>query len=112
VRVTAQLIDAETGAHLWADQFDADRADLLQMEDEIVNRLARTLDVQLTGADSARSARLQAGNPDAQDLALRCRAGAYHADALGSSEKVSDAISFDTKARRFEGLRKAGLPEE
>ena len=41
VRVHAQLIDAETGAHLWADQFDADRADLLQMQDEIVTRLAR-----------------------------------------------------------------------
>ena len=40
VRVNAQLIDAETGAHLWADQFDADRADLLQMQDEIVTRIA------------------------------------------------------------------------
>ena len=41
VRVNAQLIDAETGAHLWADQFDADRiTDLLQMQDEIVTRLA------------------------------------------------------------------------
>jgi adenylate cyclase len=36
VRVNAQLIDVETGAHLWADQFDADRADLFDMQDEIV----------------------------------------------------------------------------
>ncbi len=47
VRVNAQLIDAETGAHLWADQFDADRADLLQMQDEIVTRLARAMQIQL-----------------------------------------------------------------
>jgi hypothetical protein len=39
--VTAQFIDAETGAHLWADQFDADRADLLEMQDAIVTRLSR-----------------------------------------------------------------------
>src|SRR5262249_59436560 len=40
VRVSAQLIDAESGAHLWADQFDANRADLLEMQDEIVRRLS------------------------------------------------------------------------
>jgi adenylate cyclase len=97
VRVTAQLIDAETGAHLWVDQFDGDRADLLQMEDEVVNRLARSLDVQLTGADSARSAHLH-GNPDAQGLAMRCRAGAYYADRLGSLEKLSDAIALCQQA--------------
>jgi adenylate cyclase len=51
VRVNAQLIDAETGAHLWADQFDADRADLLQMQDEIVTRLARAMQIQLVAVD-------------------------------------------------------------
>ena len=40
MRVNAQLIDADSGAHLWADQFDTPRADLLQMQDEIVARLA------------------------------------------------------------------------
>ena len=39
VRVDAQLIDAGSGAHLWADQFDADQTDLLAMQDEIVTRL-------------------------------------------------------------------------
>ena len=39
MRVNAQLIDAESGAHLWADQFDTPRTDLLQMQDEIVTRL-------------------------------------------------------------------------
>jgi adenylate cyclase len=73
VRVTAQLIDAETGAHLWADQFDQPRADLLEMQDEIVTRLGRALDLQLTEADVARNQRLRPGNLDAEDLALRCR---------------------------------------
>jgi TolB-like protein/Flp pilus assembly protein TadD len=73
VRVTAQLIDAETGAHLWADQFDQPRADLLEMQDDIVTRLGRALDLQLTEADVARNQRLRPGNLDAEDLALRCR---------------------------------------
>ena len=78
VRVNAQLIDAETGAHLWADQFDADRADLLQMQDEIVTRLARALQVQLVAVDAARVTRTRPGNLDAEDLALRCMAGVYN----------------------------------
>ena len=47
VRVNAQLIDADSGAHVWADQFDTPRADLLQTQDEIVTRLARALEIQL-----------------------------------------------------------------
>ena len=43
VRVNAQLIDGDTGAHLWADQFDAARADLLQMQDEIVAAARQSL---------------------------------------------------------------------
>src|SRR5271154_784044 len=75
VRVNAQLIDAETGAHLWADQFDADRADLLQMQDEIVTRLARALEIQLSAVDAARVEQTRPGNLDAEDLARRCKAG-------------------------------------
>ena len=47
MRVNAQLIDAESGAHLWAEQFDTQRADLLQAQDEIAIHLARAMDVQL-----------------------------------------------------------------
>ena len=43
IRVNAQLIDADSGAHLWAEQFDTARADLLQTQDEIVTHLARAL---------------------------------------------------------------------
>ena len=40
VRVNAQLIDAETGAHLWADRFEEDVADLFKLQDQVVARLA------------------------------------------------------------------------
>jgi class 3 adenylate cyclase/TolB-like protein/Tfp pilus assembly protein PilF len=74
VRVTAQFIDAETGAHLWADQFDADRSNLLEMQDEIVVRLSRALLFQFLAVDIARVNRTRPGNLDAQDLAMRCEA--------------------------------------
>jgi adenylate cyclase len=72
IRVNAQLIDAGTGAHLWADQFDAERADLLQMQDEIITRLSWPLQIRLVDVDAARLARTTPENLDAQDLAMRC----------------------------------------
>ena len=72
VRVTAQFIDAETGAHLWADQFDADRSDLLEMQDEIVVRLSRALGFQFLAVGIASGDRTRPGNLNAQDLAMRC----------------------------------------
>ena len=68
VRVNAQLIDVETGAHLWADQFDADRGDLLKMQDEIVTRLARAMQIQLVAVDAARVTRTRPGNLDGEEL--------------------------------------------
>ena len=47
VRVSAQLIDAETGNHRWADRFEEDMADLFKLQDEVVGRLANALDFQL-----------------------------------------------------------------
>ena len=51
-----------------------DRADLLQMEDDIVTRLARTLDLKMTDVEAAEARRLRPGNLGAQDLALQCQA--------------------------------------
>jgi tetratricopeptide (TPR) repeat protein len=61
-----QLIDAETGSHLWAERFDKPIADLFDMQDEIVSSLANTLNAQLIEAEARRAARSH--NPDAMDL--------------------------------------------
>ena len=87
VRVDAQLIDAVTGAHLWADQFDAAETDLLTMQDEIVTRLARALQVELTAAEASRVARARPENPDAEELALQCEA-AYLRGGLLTKEML------------------------
>jgi adenylate cyclase len=76
--VNAQLIDAQTGSHIWADRFDAERADLLQMQDEIVTRIARTLQMELVAADAMRIARARAADPTAEDLAMRCEASSFY----------------------------------
>ena len=68
VRVNAQLIDAETGAHLWADRFEEDVADLFKLQDEVVARLARSLGVALTQAEAEKGGRSK--NPDAVDLTM------------------------------------------
>src|SRR6516162_751175 len=71
VRVNVQLIDTETGAHLWADRFDTDRANLAQAQDEITGRLARTLNLELVEASVRRSEQARAVDPDARDLVMR-----------------------------------------
>jgi adenylate cyclase len=88
MRVNAQLIDAGTGAHLWAEQFDTPRADLLQTQDAIVAHLANTLDLQLQQAYVARVKRMPAANRDAEDLALQCSEGEWKAGSIG---KEADA---------------------
>ena len=80
VRIVAQLINAETGAHLWAQQFDANRDDLLQMQDEIVTSLTRALEAQLAQLvtlEAVHIARTRPGNASAQDLSLQCFASSW-----------------------------------
>ena len=69
VRVNAQLIDAETGAHLWADRFEEDVADLFKLQDQVVARLANALNYELVRAEAETGAHSK--NPDVIDLDMR-----------------------------------------
>jgi adenylate cyclase len=71
VQMNAQLIDAETGAHVWADRFDTDRANLPETQNEITRRLARTLNLELIQAAARRIEQEKAVDPDARDLVMR-----------------------------------------
>jgi TolB-like protein/class 3 adenylate cyclase/Flp pilus assembly protein TadD len=66
LRVNVQLIDAESGSHLWAERFDKPVADLFEVQDEIVARLANQLGAQLIAAEACRAER--APHPDSMDL--------------------------------------------
>jgi TolB-like protein/class 3 adenylate cyclase/tetratricopeptide (TPR) repeat protein len=71
IRVNAQLIDAATGAHLWAERFDKPRADLFDMQDEITMRLAHSLNIEIQAAESRQAERERPANMDSVDLAMR-----------------------------------------
>jgi TolB-like protein/Flp pilus assembly protein TadD len=72
VRVNVQLIDAETDEHLWAERFDKARNELLQVQDEIVARLSRSVGIQMIFSEAARGQSKH--DLDAFDLVMRGRA--------------------------------------
>jgi adenylate cyclase len=69
VRVNAQLVDAESDVHLWADRFEEDTADLFKLQDEVVGRLAYSLGWALITAEAEKGVRSK--NPDVIDLTMR-----------------------------------------
>ena len=75
MRVNVQLIDAETGNHLWAERFDKPLADLFDMQDEVVARLAGALSAELVAAEARRAEK--APNPDSIDLYFQGMASLY-----------------------------------
>lgn len=101
LRVSAQLIDVATGAHLWADRFDAPQSNLVEAEDEIVRRIARALEIKLVAADLARASRSGSDQPDAQDLALRCRAALFNFQ--GNMTAVGDLIAACERSLQADG---------
>jgi len=98
VRVNAQLIDAETDAHLWAERFDGDTSDLFALQNEITSRIAVTLNIELLAAEAARAT----VHPDALDYVLRGRAVMnkpktrdYYPEAIGLFER---ALALDPRS--------------
>src|SRR6202030_29749 len=92
VRVNAQLIDAESGAHLWADQFDTNRAKLAEAQSEITGRLAWTLNMQLLSYASHRIERENAADPDARDLVMRGWAWWYRPSSIANAQEALRAF--------------------
>jgi adenylate cyclase len=91
VRVNAQLIDAKSDAHLWAERFDGDTGDLFAVQDEITSRIAVALSSELNFAEAAQSI----DHPDAVDYVFRARAAAaqpktreVYAEAVGLFERA------------------------
>jgi adenylate cyclase len=71
VRITAQLIDAETGAHLWADRFDGSLEDVFDLQDKVASSVAGVIEPTLQAAETARAAARLTGDLTAYDLYLR-----------------------------------------
>jgi TolB-like protein/class 3 adenylate cyclase len=93
LRVNVQLIDAETGNHLWAERFDNPLADLLDMQDEVVARLSNRLGTELVAAEAHRAER--APHPVSIDLYFQ---GMLHANSGSSPEYIAQARGFFERA--------------
>ena len=91
LRVTAELIDAETDAHLWAERFDRDTGDLFVLQGEITRQIAVALNLELIAAEAARPT----DNPDAFDYILRGRAAR---NKVPSRDNFAQAISLFEQA--------------
>ncbi len=93
MRVNVQVIDAETGSHLWAERFDKPLADLFDMQDEIVARLANALNAQLFAAEARRAE--QAPTRDSMDLNFQ---GLAWLNKGQTPDSVAQARSFFDRA--------------
>jgi TolB-like protein/Tfp pilus assembly protein PilF len=97
LRVNVQLVDAETGNHLWAERFDKPVSDLLDVQDEIVSRLANALDAQLVAAEARRAEGSQ--HPDATDFYFQGRAWGNKGM---TPEYMAQAMGFFKRALRVD----------
>jgi len=104
MRVTAQLVDAATDAHLWAERFDRETGDLFALQNEITGRIANALGAELISAEAARPT----DNPDAPDYILRARAAGLkpasrviHAERIGMLER---ALALDPRSAEAQSL--------
>jgi adenylate cyclase len=96
VRITAQLIDAESGGHLWGDRYDRDLTDIFEVQDDVTHRIVDALKVTLSPAEKARLTESEPSNIDAYDCFLRGREA-----ILGKKKNratFEEAIRFFKKA--------------
>jgi adenylate cyclase len=104
VRINAQLIDATTGGHVWANRFDRDFRDIFKLQDEVISEIVSALTVELTDKEKAgRNTREQTGDFQAHEYFLR---GKQHLgrfttkDTAAAKELFEKAIEFDPKHTR------------
>ena len=97
IRITAQLIDTETGSHVWADRFDRERADVFKVEDEVVQTIVSTLVGRVQAADAQRARRKPPASLAAYECVLQGNALPWD-DAKGAAEATrlfERAIAID-----------------
>jgi adenylate cyclase len=87
VRITAQLIDALNGAHLWADRFDGSLEDVFELQDKVASSVAGVIEPALQAAETARSASRPTADLTAYDLYLRA-----YAMVLSSARQTPEAL--------------------
>jgi adenylate cyclase len=93
VRITAQLIEAETGSHIWADRFDGSLEDVFDLQDKVASSVAGVIEPALQAAETRRSANRRTSDLPAYDLYLRS-----YAMFWSSASQVSEALHLTEQA--------------
>ena len=100
VRITAQLIDGDSGGHLWADRYDRDLTDIFEVQDDVTQKIVSALTVQMTPDETARLAHKGTDNLEAYDYFLRAREHNARQTKDANAESVSllrRAVELDPK---------------
>src|SRR5580698_2338650 len=108
VRITAQLVEAETGGHLWADRFDGALEDVFDLQDQITERVVGIVEPSLRRSEIERSRRKPPENLDAYDLYLRAlpyMASVMPADARIAAGFLDRALELDPSYAAAQALR-------
>jgi TolB-like protein/class 3 adenylate cyclase len=114
IRINAQLIDASTGGHIWADIFDRDSKDVFALQDEVTGEIVTALKYTLGVALEAPSRAIPTANQEAYDIYLRARLAEYQLDtnnlatalslyqeAITKDPTFADAYSSDARVAHF-----------
>jgi len=91
-QVNVQLIDGETGAHIWADRFETDRRNLAEAQSEIIGRLARTLHIELVSDAAHRIEQEHLVEPEARDSVMRGWALWYRSPSQANRQEARRAF--------------------
>jgi adenylate cyclase len=111
VRINAQLIDAESGAHLWAERYDRDLADIFALQDEITEHVVAAIEPELLVVEGRRAARKSAAHLNAYDFFMR---GMWHYHQFDPEENrraaewMRKAVALDPRLTHgYVGLARA-----
>ena len=100
VRVNVQLVNAQTGSHLWAETYDRKLTDIFSVESEIAKGIAESLQAKLTGREEQALAVKPTNNPEAYDAFLHgvpfeARSGFFHAATKTAIDSYERAVQLD-----------------
>src|SRR4029434_1243710 len=106
VRITAQLNDAITGGHLWAEHYDREVVDVFAVQDEITNAIVAAIEPQIYAAQTCRAGRRPPASMDAWDLLMRALSHYWrvtHEDLVAAQALLERAIAIDPNYGQDQG---------
>jgi len=98
IRINGQLINAETGNHIWAERFDGDLDDIFELQDEITRKIVGSIAPQIELAEVERGRGLQPASLSSYELSLKAKSLAYDAFRLGDADELQNAIDIANDA--------------